>query len=178
MSIGNRITQLRREHNVSQEYIAQELGVSRQAVSKWEQDLSAPDTNNLIALSRLFEVSVEYLAVGTVHPAKQLPQPRHSTQRIIGFLLLSFGLFAMILAFIFSLFLLIPAIVLLVFGILCLAVRRHLWIALCIAAVLVAALIALGISTLFGYRSLVSHQTFTEELSSVYTVPSQELVAE
>lgn len=177
MSIGNRITQLRKEHNVSQEYIAQELGVSRQAVSKWEQDLSAPDTNNLIALARLFEVSVEYLAVGTVCP-QDPPQPRHSTQRILGFLLLSFGLLAMILAFIFSLFLLVPAVILLVFGILCLAVRRYLWVALCIAAVLVAALIALGISTLFGYRSLVSHQTFTEELSSVYTVPSQKLVAE
>ena len=61
MTIGNRISALRKEHSYSQEYVASRLGVSRQAVSKWETDQSAPDTYNLIALAELFNVSVEYL---------------------------------------------------------------------------------------------------------------------
>ena len=64
MTIGQRISDLRKEHGYSQEYVAEKLDVSRQAVSKWECDASAPDTYNLIALSELFGVSVEYIAVG------------------------------------------------------------------------------------------------------------------
>ncbi len=77
MSIGTRIAELRKQHRVSQEYLAEKLGVSRQAVSKWEQDLTHPDTGNLIKLAELFHVSVEYLATGktedpvpTERPAK------------------------------------------------------------------------------------------------------------
>ena len=65
MTIGDRISKLRKEKKLSQEYIAEMLNVSRQAVSKWENGLSAPDTGNLIQLSALFGVSVEYLACGT-----------------------------------------------------------------------------------------------------------------
>ncbi len=64
MSIGNRISELRKKHNYSQEYVAEQLGVSRQAVSKWETDQTSPDTNNLISLAGLFGVSVEYIATG------------------------------------------------------------------------------------------------------------------
>ena len=61
MSMGNRIAEQRKQKNFSQEYIAEKLGISRQAVSKWEKDLSKPDTSNLIKLAELFNVSVEYL---------------------------------------------------------------------------------------------------------------------
>ena len=64
MTIGNRIHKLRTERKYSQEYLAEHMVVSRQAVSKWEKDLSSPDTKNLIRLAELFEVSVEYLATG------------------------------------------------------------------------------------------------------------------
>ena len=64
MTIGNRIRALRQEKGYTQEYIAEQLGVSRQAVSKWEQDQSSPDTNNLIALSALLDASIEYIATG------------------------------------------------------------------------------------------------------------------
>ncbi|MBE6585233.1 MAG: helix-turn-helix transcriptional regulator [Ruminococcaceae bacterium] len=64
MTIGQRISELRKERGYSQEYVAEKLNVSRQAVSKWECDASAPDTYNLIALAELFGVSVEYIAVG------------------------------------------------------------------------------------------------------------------
>lgn len=64
MTIGKRISELRKARGYTQEYIAEQLGVSRQAVSKWESDLSSPDTKNLIALAQLLGTSVEYIAVG------------------------------------------------------------------------------------------------------------------
>lgn len=64
MSIGERISDLRKAKNISQEQLARYLGVSRQAVSKWENDLSSPDTLNLIKLADLLETEVAYLATG------------------------------------------------------------------------------------------------------------------
>jgi transcriptional regulator with XRE-family HTH domain len=56
-----RLAQMRHQHGYSQEELAEKLGVSRQAVSKWERAESAPDTDNLIALSRLYGVSLDTL---------------------------------------------------------------------------------------------------------------------
>ena len=64
MNIGERITALRKEKNISQTELAARLGVSRQAVSKWEQGSSSPDTGKLIQLAELFDTEVEYLATG------------------------------------------------------------------------------------------------------------------
>ena len=64
MSIGERISDLRKEKNMSQSDLARHLGVSRQAVSKWENDTSSPDTINLIRLADLLETEIEYLATG------------------------------------------------------------------------------------------------------------------
>lgn len=64
MSIGERISQLRCEKDISQGQLAQVLGVSRQAISKWENDQSSPDTIHLIKLADILETEVEYLATG------------------------------------------------------------------------------------------------------------------
>lgn len=58
---ANRLAELRRTHGYSQEELAEKLGISRQAVSKWERAESAPDTDNLIALSRLYGVTLDEL---------------------------------------------------------------------------------------------------------------------
>ena len=73
MSIGERILELRKQKNISQVQPAKALGISRQAVSKWENDLAAPDMMNLIRLADLLVTDTEYLATG-VH-AKQKAQP-------------------------------------------------------------------------------------------------------
>jgi transcriptional regulator with XRE-family HTH domain len=75
MSIGERITSLRNERNISQGQIAKALNVSRQAVSKWENDLSSPDTLNLIKLADLLNTDVEYLATGKSLPPSPSPAP-------------------------------------------------------------------------------------------------------
>lgn len=64
MSMGERITQLRKEKNISQGQLAQLMDVSRQAVSKWENDLSSPDTIHLIRLADVLATDVEFLATG------------------------------------------------------------------------------------------------------------------
>lgn len=64
MSIGERITVLRKEQNISQAQLAKLLDVSRQAVSKWENDTAAPDTLKLIQLAEVLSTEVEYLATG------------------------------------------------------------------------------------------------------------------
>ena len=64
MSIGERISQLRCDKDMSQGQLAQALGVSRQAISKWENDQSSPDTIHLIKLADILETEVEYLATG------------------------------------------------------------------------------------------------------------------
>ena len=61
IEIANRLVQLRKENNYSQQSLADELGLSRQAVSKWERAEASPDTDNLILLARLYGVSLDEL---------------------------------------------------------------------------------------------------------------------
>lgn len=74
MSIGERIIELRNARNISQAQLASLLDISRQAVSKWENDLSAPDTLNLIRLADILSTDVEYLATGNHTTIKEPPQ--------------------------------------------------------------------------------------------------------
>lgn len=61
IEIANRLVKLRKENNLSQEALANKLGVSRQAVSKWERAEASPDTDNLILLSKLYGISLDEL---------------------------------------------------------------------------------------------------------------------
>ena len=61
LEIANRLQKLRKENGYSQEELADKLGISRQAVSKWERAESSPDTDNLIILARLYNVSLDEL---------------------------------------------------------------------------------------------------------------------
>lgn len=61
MTIGERIAQKRKENNLSQEALGEALGVSRQSISKWESNNALPEIEKLIAMSKLFSVSVGWL---------------------------------------------------------------------------------------------------------------------
>ena len=61
MTFGEKLQALRKARGWSQEELATQINVSRQALSKWESGASVPDTENVIALSRLFGVSTDYL---------------------------------------------------------------------------------------------------------------------
>ena len=73
MSIGERISELRTKQNISQGQLADMLEVSRQAVSKWENDQSSPDTIRLIRLADVLDTDVEYLATGRNSYARRPP---------------------------------------------------------------------------------------------------------
>lgn len=60
-TLGEVLKQHREDCNMTQEFVAEAIGVSRQAVSKWENGTSDPNTSNLIALAKLFNISAEEL---------------------------------------------------------------------------------------------------------------------
>jgi len=68
VEIANRLVQLRKQSNLSQEELAMRLGISRQAVSKWERAESSPDTDNLIALATLYKLSLDDLVHSDLPP--------------------------------------------------------------------------------------------------------------
>lgn len=82
MSIGERITQLRKEQNISQGQLADSLEVSRQAVSKWENDQSSPDTLKLIRLAEVLNTEVEYLATGRKPVYEEAPIVLHMVKKV------------------------------------------------------------------------------------------------
>jgi len=82
MSIGERISELRKEQNISQADLARMLDVSRQAVSKWETDQSSPDTLNLIKLADLLDSDVEYLASGRKTYGRRPPVVIKTTETV------------------------------------------------------------------------------------------------
>ena len=65
IEIANRLQKLRKENGYSQEELADKLGISRQAVSKWERAESSPDTDNLIVLAKLYNISLDELLYDT-----------------------------------------------------------------------------------------------------------------
>ena len=77
---ADRLVELRKNAGYSQDELADTIGVSRQAVSKWERCESSPDTDNLIELARLYKVSLDELINGTELP----PKAPHAEERASG----------------------------------------------------------------------------------------------
>ena len=64
MSVGKRIAEVRKKQGLTQEHLADILGTTRQAVSKWESDKTNPDLDYIIHISQCFAVSTDYLLLG------------------------------------------------------------------------------------------------------------------
>lgn len=77
IEIANRLVQLRKEKGYSQEELASKLGLSRQAVSKWERAEASPDTDNLILLARLYGVSLDDLLATN----DEIPLPKNENTK-------------------------------------------------------------------------------------------------
>ena len=83
---ANRLLQYRKQHNLSQEELASRIGVSRQAVSKWERAEASPDTDNLILLAEIYGVSLDELLKGENINSKEkeeeepAPEFTHNTE--------------------------------------------------------------------------------------------------
>jgi transcriptional regulator with XRE-family HTH domain len=82
MSVGERILELRKAAGISQLDISRALDISRQAVSKWENDASSPDVMNLIKLADLLDTDVEYLATGRKSYGRRPPVVIKTTETV------------------------------------------------------------------------------------------------
>lgn len=143
MTLGERIAYYRGVLGLSQGELAEKLGVSRQAVSKWETDAGLPDLDRLIALSGLFDITLDELVKGaapspapadqpepavippTENPPAAEKAPSSSGQKTVGYILLGVGLLCAVLALFLNWALLIPAGYLLICAVLCLTLRRY-----------------------------------------------------
>lgn len=84
MTVGQRIAQKRKELGLSQEALGERLGVSRQAIYKWESDAALPEIEKLVNLSREFSVSIDWL-LGEGDEAKELtPEQLRMVEEIVG----------------------------------------------------------------------------------------------
>ena len=100
MTIGERLLKLRKEKNLSQEELANILDVSRQTISKWETDQSAPDFDKIIPLCEYFGITSDELLTGNVNikEAKQHDVRSNFARNIaIAVMLYIFGLVSLIL---------------------------------------------------------------------------------
>lgn len=96
MTFGNKLSKLRKDNNYTQEQLADVLGVSRQAISKWESDITYPETDKLIRMSGLFHCSLDYLLKDTVETDgkdqtdeirdffRKIPRERKSEKTVCG----------------------------------------------------------------------------------------------
>ena len=74
MTIAEKLKQLRKDNNMTQEDLAEKLNVSRQTISKWETNTTIPDADNIVAISKLFNITTDELLdyrVETVQKKKQ-----------------------------------------------------------------------------------------------------------
>lgn len=76
ISTADRLVQLRKDSGLSQEALAAKLGVSRQAISKWERAEASPDTDNLIALAEIYGITLDAL----LDPSKDIQNASESQQ--------------------------------------------------------------------------------------------------
>ena len=74
MTIAEKIKELRKDNSMTQEDLAEKLNVSRQTISKWETSVTIPDADNIVAISKMFNITTDELLdyrVETVQKKKQ-----------------------------------------------------------------------------------------------------------
>ena len=110
MTMGEKILRMRKARNWNQEELAEQIGVTRQAVSRWESDSAKPDADKVIALCDLFGISADYLLreayTGEVTPPL-VPAPQKEVRRrgLTAKQGIGFGIFALSLILLFALYL-------------------------------------------------------------------------
>ena len=130
MNLGEKIYQLRNEKNMSQGDLAERLDVSRQSVSKWENNTAVPDLDKLIKICDVFEVSLDELTgrespqekpINKIEEIREIKNGLTKIQ-IIGCILLGVGIICLLLPYGF---LIAPSLT--ICGIICLTVKKNPW---------------------------------------------------
>lgn len=87
MSIAERLQELRKRSGYSQEQVAEMLGLSRQAVSKWESGQGKPEIDNIVKLTEIYHVSADYILLGTEKVSVTVSEKKelsHEYKKAIG----------------------------------------------------------------------------------------------
>lgn len=103
MSMSNRLQELRQQSQLSQEDLAERIGVSRQAISKWESEQSNPDIENIIRLSEIYNTSTDYILKGTQPIILQEPKKKSAYAPAFNALIIIGGCAAATILFIIGL---------------------------------------------------------------------------
>ncbi len=84
IKLADRLVELRKEHRLSQEALAEKLGLSRQSISKWERAEASPDTDNLIALAEVYGITLDQLLGNDYSKTeqKQESQPEQAEKQL------------------------------------------------------------------------------------------------
>lgn len=85
MELGNKIVNLRKKNNLSQEELAEKVGVTRQTISKWELEETTPDIKQAKALSKIFKVSLDELTNNDVESI--LVEKVSNTEKLAGIII-------------------------------------------------------------------------------------------
>ena len=85
MNLGNKIMTLRKKNNLSQEDLAEKVGVTRQTISKWELEETTPDINQAKKLSMIFNISLDELVNNDVNSI--LIEKVSNTERLAGIII-------------------------------------------------------------------------------------------
>ena len=162
MNLGEKIYQLRIEKNMSQGDLAERLDVSRQSVSKWENNTAVPDLDKLIKLCDVFEISLDELTgrettvekpISKIDEIKEIKNSLTKTQ-LIGCILLGVGLIGLLLPF--GVFI---APVILICGMICLTVKKNPWY-WCAWVVFIPLLFVIGLSLAINFICIIIEIAF------------------
>lgn len=153
MNLGEKIYALRTKKNLSQGDLADKLDVSRQSVSKWENNTAVPDLDKLIKICDVFEISLDELTGRETQNAKpiskneEIKEIKNGLTKIqhIGCILLGVGIICLLLPYGF---LIAPSLI--ICGIICLTVKKNPWY-WCIWAVFIPLLFVIGLSLAINF---------------------------
>ena len=162
MNLGEKIYQLRSEKNLSQGDLADKLDVSRQSVSKWENNTAVPDLDKLIKICDIFEISLDELtgreivkekSMSKIEEIKEIKNSLTKTQ-IIGCILLGVGIICLLLPYGF---LIAPSLI--ICGTICLTVKKNPWY-WCAWVVFIPLLFVIGLSLAINFICIIIEIVF------------------
>ena len=140
MTLGEKLVSLRKSKGYSQDDLAEKLEVSRQSISKWETDVSIPELNKIVAISEIYEVSLDHLIKDKEHDVKiverEIVKEIHDkipARKILGCVLIGVGLLILIIISLMSEFLvgLILGGFFILLGIILLVVKKYSYLISC-----------------------------------------------
>lgn len=83
MNLGEKLIKLRKDKNLSQEEVAEKLGVTRQTISKWETNESTPDLNKIVPICNLYDITTEELLTDKIIVKKENNKVKNQSLKLI-----------------------------------------------------------------------------------------------